>query len=411
MRHDPRARMTLRYLTTTLIALCCSLGAAAQLLNGSPTISLLTCAPGPEIYSLEGHSGLRIADADGDVVANWGLFDFDSPGFVYRFVKGETDYSVGLFPTQLFVEVYRREGRRVVEQQLNLTPEQARRVKELVMRNLSPEERVYRYNYVKDNCATRPLRLVERAVGADSITLAPALADLQPGLTFRKAMRHYHKSYPWYQFGIDLALGSGIDYELARHETAFAPVALEEMMAAAVIHTSGGDIPLVKATRVLVDAAPDAAVCPPTPFWLSPVAVFWLLAAATLLITLRDLRRGRLTARFDLIFYGLLGLTGCVLTFLIFISVHEATSPNYLYLWINPLCLFIAAAALLRRQPQWAAWLQLFNILGIAGYIGIAAFGIQAINAAFVPLMLSDIMRAAARLLTAYRGYNQNIKQ
>ena len=65
-------------------------------------ISLLTAAPGAEVYQLEGHSGLRMTFDGTDVVANWGLFDFRTPNFVYRFVKGETDYCVGLMPSATY---------------------------------------------------------------------------------------------------------------------------------------------------------------------------------------------------------------------------------------------------------------------------------------------------------------------
>ena len=69
------------------------------------------------------------------------------------------------YPFELFLEEYRHEGRRVVEQELNLTPNEAQKLELLVGTNLMPENRTYRYNYVKDNCATRPLAIVENAIG------------------------------------------------------------------------------------------------------------------------------------------------------------------------------------------------------------------------------------------------------
>lgn len=62
-------------------------------------VSLITCSPHEEIYSLYGHSALRWHDlhnegptAGQDLVFNWGLFDFKKPYFVLRFVFGLTDY-------------------------------------------------------------------------------------------------------------------------------------------------------------------------------------------------------------------------------------------------------------------------------------------------------------------------------
>ena len=58
----------------------------------------MTCAPGTEIYALFGHTALRYEDtARGeDWVFNYGMFSFNTPRFIYRFVKGETDYELGV---------------------------------------------------------------------------------------------------------------------------------------------------------------------------------------------------------------------------------------------------------------------------------------------------------------------------
>ena len=187
----------LKRMAIMIAAMLLSLAASAQLPSETPRISLLTAHAGAEIYQLEGHTALRIVHPDrGDYVVNWGLFDFAAPNFVYRFVKGETDYLAGAASTDRFLEIYRREGRKVVEQTLDLTPEEALRVVELTDLNLRPENRVYRYNYVLDNCATRPLAVIEKAIG-DSLRFSSDGLRREP--SFREAMRSYHLDYPWYQ--------------------------------------------------------------------------------------------------------------------------------------------------------------------------------------------------------------------
>ena len=66
--------------------------------------SLMTCAPGQEIYSLFGHTAIRYENYTRgvDVVFNYGLFSFNTPNFVMRFVKGETDYQLGVIPYEYF---------------------------------------------------------------------------------------------------------------------------------------------------------------------------------------------------------------------------------------------------------------------------------------------------------------------
>ena len=50
-------------------------------------ISVLTCDPGNEIYSLFGHSALRIENSKNnlDLVVNWGLFEFSENQFQFGF--------------------------------------------------------------------------------------------------------------------------------------------------------------------------------------------------------------------------------------------------------------------------------------------------------------------------------------
>ncbi len=256
-----------------------------------------------------------------DLTANWGLFDFASPGFVYRFVRGETDYSIGVCPTDYFVESYRRHDRRVTEQIINLTPRQAIRVIEFVEENLKPENRIYRYNYVRDNCATRPLQIIERAIG-DTVRFTTDADQLGASPSYRSEMRYFHRNYPWYQFGIDPALGSGLDHPITVRETIFAPVVLQQLAADAVIVTPEGDIPLVRSTLILSDGLADGPIEAPTPWYLTPLFASCLVLLAALLLTLRDLRRDKIARWFDALLFGAFGLDGIVIAFLVFHKVH-----------------------------------------------------------------------------------------
>ena len=84
-----------------------------------------------------------------DSVWNFGIFDFREPNFVYRFVKGETDYMVAGYPFEWFMPEYVARGSRVVEQELNLTQAEAMDMLSRLRTLTLPENRRYRYNYVK----------------------------------------------------------------------------------------------------------------------------------------------------------------------------------------------------------------------------------------------------------------------
>lgn len=371
---------------TLIIGLIC-VGTA----QAAPHFSLITFYPGREVYQLEGHTGLRLQDPETgvDQIFNWGVFDFNAPNFLYRFVKGETDYMLGVEPAEWVLPHYVNDGRKVVEQDLDLDSAQSAALLRAVMHNLE-YERVYRYNYVLDNCATRPLRLIENSLG-DGVTLKLGTPTMPDEETFRKRMRYYHRNYPWYQFGIDLALGNGIDKPITPEMCAFAPVDLEMMLQTATIGPSGRS--LVKATRVLNESG-DATLGA-TPWYLTPMAVavvVLLLSCLVLCATIKGHRR-ILCNVFCTLLFTLAGIDGLVMTFLVFISEHEATSPNWLLLWLNPLWLVTAVIVWMRqrRRTVMLRYLQCLLVV-VCALLGIC--GVQSYNAAFYPFMLATVLCA-----------------
>lgn len=356
----------------------------------SVRVEFITCSPGKEIYELEGHAGLRIYQPGGDdLIMNWGLFDFRSDNFAYRFVKGDTDYLVGAIPTGIFVEYYAGEGRSVRAHELNLTADEKRSLIGAVWENLQPENRIYRYNYVKDNCSTRPMRMVEAAVGD---TISVRLPDSLPLTTFRQAMEHYHAAYPWYQLGVDIALGQGVDTYATPRDMMFAPALADVMLPGATI----GDRQLVSRSYYLAGDAGSDAVAPPTPWFLTPL--FWssLLLIAAICLTVRDIRSGKLSRWFDTVFYGALFAASLVVTFLVFISSHEATSPNLQLLLFNPLTIIGAAGIWIKRSQSLVFCWQIVNFVALILLLILWLTGPQRFNIAVILLTVTDLLRSIA---------------
>ena len=163
-------------------------------------ISLLTCSPHQNVYSLYGHTAIRVRNATSgeDLVVNYGMFDFEQPHFVARFVFGLTDYSMGMTSFGQFYQEYRYYGSSVTQQTLNLRREEKRRILEALARNA--QSPIYRYNYFHDNCTTRARDMltqhldgeVRYAGGADSTA------------TFRSMIHDCNAEHPWARFGISL---------------------------------------------------------------------------------------------------------------------------------------------------------------------------------------------------------------
>ena len=208
-------------------------------------------------------------------------------------------------------------------------------------------------------------------------------------------MTNNHRNYPWYQYGIDTALGTGIDYELNRREMAFAPVELDRMLADATV----GGSKLVKKSIVIVNVPTDNAVLPPTPWYLTPMCVACLVLLLAIALSVRDLRRRRVTRWFDAALFGIFGVQGLVLTFLIFVSVHEATSPNWIYAWLNPFCLLVPILIWIKRAKIVLICYQFTNFAVLFAFLAAWTFIPQTANVAFWPLILAEMLRSASYLL------------
>lgn len=386
-----------KYLVAVVACVLSIIGANAQdagMEDSVPRISLLTCHAGSVMYELCGHTALRVQYLGEDLAVNYGLFEFATDNFAIKFLKGETDYRVGAYPFDYFLHNYTRQDRRVVEQELNLTPEQAKKLFDLLVINLRPENCVYRYNYVKNNCATKPIDVIELAVGNEIKFNEPSI-DGAEEWTFRREMRHFHQNYAWYQLGIDLALGSGIDYKLPTREKMFAPEALETMMrGATVVDSTGITIPIVKREVVWHEGHP--AQLPPTPWWCSPMFVFSMLLVAVIAFTVRDVRRRQVSRSVDTLVYGVYGIVGVLLSFLVFVSVHEATSPNWNIVWLNPLALIPAVGVWLKKLKPIVLWYHFANFVVILLLMLCWPFTGQTINVAILPLMAVIVIRSAS---------------
>ncbi|MCM1369082.1 MAG: DUF4105 domain-containing protein [Candidatus Amulumruptor caecigallinarius] len=373
-------------LTISILFLFASHGVAEK--RDSIVVSLVTCWPGADVYALCGHEAVRVRSASMDSVWNYGTFDFNQPHFLYRFVKGETDYKLTAIPYSLFMPEYLIERRRVVEQELNLTQDEAWKMLARLRHRALPENATYRYNYVKDNCATRIIDDIDRST--DSEVIYPDTVKYD---TFRNAMRAYHKDYPWYQFGIDVALGSGIDYQLKGRDEMFVP--LEMMEKAAGAHLSDGR-QLVSATRVLNEGDADATLGP-THWSRTPIVVCSVFFVIATIASLLQLKRKKIFRPLYSVWFFICGAAGVVVTFLVTISVHEATSPNILILWLNPLQLILAIGVWWPKKLRYVNLAIAYYDVIVTGILLIIwPFQNQSGNIAIFPLMGATLALALA---------------
>ena len=323
------------FLLTFLILLIFQPKVHSQTLSSEATISILSCDPGKDVYSMYGHTAIRISDPSQnlDAVFNYGVFSFDTPNFMYRFAKGQTDYLMVGQKFSSFIPEYVNDKRSVYEQVLNLSPEGKNQLFQALIVNAKPENREYRYNFFMDNCATRIRDMIERNAGAPI-----RFTENHPTETYRDLIKKFHHSFRWIDFGIDLLVGKKADVPVSAYGQMFLPEYLQNQFAKAVITINGKAQPLVLETRTLVEY-PNSKL---KSDFLYPVFVFGLLFVATMVISVRAFLRKRETDWMDYWLFTLSGLAGLIIGWFTLYSEHPAMSPNYNLFWAFPLNLFFA---------------------------------------------------------------------
>ena len=361
-------------------------------------ISLVTCYPGSRNYELYGHTMIRVQIEGQDLLFNYGIFNFKQSGFIYRFVKGDCDYSLAAYPMQYLTQGY--EDRKIVEQVLDLDDAQKVDIISFLWNNVQPENAVYRYGWAYNNCATKPRDIIENAVGGSLEYGNPKRGEA----TFRSIMAYFDKNYPWQQFGIDMVLGYDLDHKLDYREQMFSPIILMEAMADATQERDGKRIPVVKATNILVEGGDEGAVLGPTPMVLTPMFVLTLLLLIVLALTIKERLSKRHYRWLDSVVFGVYGLVGVLVAFLTFVSSHYGTSSNLHIVWLHPLLLLPAILEWIKRMRPLVAIIHVVNALLIvllaAGWYWLPQSG----NMALVPMAGISLIRSVNYVIALKRG-------
>ena len=347
------------YIILSFFLLLLPTGQASANNNDSIRLSLLTCAPGEEIYSLFGHTAIRYENPSQgiDIVFNYGLFSFNTPNFIFRFSLGETDYQLGATD-------YDR-----------------------------PENRVYRYNFFYDNCATRPRDKIEESIAGKVIYPA----EPQDGsLTFRDIVHQYCKGHPWARFGIDLCIGSEADQPITQRQMMFAPFYLMDAFDGAQIKSDSIQRPLITANELVVDATPE----PDESGWMpTPLQCTLLLFILTTAATIYGIRRRTGLWGIDLFLFGIAGIVGCVLAFLALFSQHPAVSSNFLLLVFHPGQLLFLPYIIYCVRKGKKCWYLTLNLAVLTLFIVLFPVIPQRFDFAVVPLALVLLIRSASNLI------------
>jgi hypothetical protein len=339
-----RRRIAWEMLVVALLVLAPALGAqrpaaAAPHRGESITISVLTFGPGDLVFERFGHNALRVRDAatGKDLAYNWGMFSFDDPNFLGRFLSGDTRYWVDTIPTAWMIAGYGRQDRTIHEQELALTPAQRLDLATFVAENVKEENRYYRYDYFLDNCSTRLRDAIDRTLGG---SLGRRFKPIRTEWTFRSESTRLTSPDGLAQAGMDIALGRPADEPITAWEAMFIPMRLRDYLREVTVATDGGTMPLVANERVLFTPERRA----PEPMERRGLSIggwglilgAWMLLLAPFSATSR--RRTRVPAAVMVgLWYALTGILGLALLGMWLGSPHVFWYHNLNLLLLSPL--------------------------------------------------------------------------
>ncbi|WP_159800598.1 DUF4105 domain-containing protein [Flavobacterium sp. MK4S-17] len=306
-------------LVLPLLLLYCQNFFAQIPLSDKAEITLLTCGPGEELYSVFGHTAIRIYDKESniDAVYNFGTFDFDTPNFYLKFVKGDLKYFVSVSSYEEFIYQYVYYNRDVYEQVLDISQRQKQNIYNELNSTLLSEKRYYTYKFIDRNCTTMVADILSRNIPGK---ISEETSD--KGKTNREIIHSYLDNMFFENLGINLMFGYKTDKV---SDKLFLPQELLE----------GVDNTKIKGERL---ALPPVHVYKAKekesnkPFWNN----YYFFSA--IMLALMFFTRSKTVLRSYLALTGLLGLFFC---FVGFYSYHTEITQNYNALLINPLFLLL----------------------------------------------------------------------
>ena len=328
----------------TLISLANAKSQTLQL-SENAQVSVLTCGNGNELYSLFGHTAVRIFDPQTniDIVYNYGAFDFATPNFVVRFSKGDLQYFVTSSSFEDFLYSYEYEERSVVEQNIALSASQKQQLFDKLSETLLSNDRFYTYKFIDRNCTTMVVDLLNGIVGKN------ILKKVDPDdSTYRDVLYPYFDNHFYEQLGTSIIFGTKVDHYA---EKVFLPVELFNSVHKATIDNE----PLEKSSRTWLKYDNEQV---PTSWWNN---IYTYLTALVLLIVFN--KNGA-----NMMFFLITGLIGTFFLFAGFYSFHGELANNYNALLFNP-ALLLVVLFFYTKQDLWFYKSAIFCVASIAVYL------------------------------------------
>ncbi|MFO8066380.1 MAG: DUF4105 domain-containing protein [Bacteroidales bacterium] len=351
---------------------------AQIILSDEAEISLLTASPGNELYSVFGHSAVWIHDpvTGLDRVYNYGTFDFNTPNFYIKFIRGKLHYMLSVSSSSRFIPEYHFDGRGIVQQVLNLKYDEKQAIFDFLHENSKPENKYYLYDFFFDNCATRIRDLFDDNI---EIEWHEYPYDFERK-NFRELVADYVEDLPWEHFGIDIALGLPVERKATAYEYMFLPDHMYTAFANA--KTADGEPLVINEAIILEETLEDKE-----PGVFTPRLVFWIVFAVFFIGLLFATTR-RYFAKAWMIILGLIGL---FLLPLFLFTDHSTFTPNLNLLWAVPFHLVFVFFSKKKWGQMYFKVVFFLTLIMAVGFLWLP----QTFHPAVFPILLTSILCSA----------------
>jgi hypothetical protein len=349
-----------------LILFFLSINALAQT-NSDSTIqvSILTVGVADASHSLYGHTAIRIKDdvRGIDHVFNYGMFDFGTPNFMLRFVKGDMQYFAAAYPYADFEYNYRYENRSIYEQTLDISTNKKVALITALEESITNEDKYYTYKFIDRNCTTKVIDVIN-GVLQKKIIYKHDLSDL----TYREVLYPYAENHFFQKLGINIIFGAKVD---ERATNLFLPFDLKNNLD----QTGYNDKPLVVKNKTLFEANRT-----PLNSWWDSIYALLVFLTAVVLVNKKAVTNS---------YFILIGVLGLFFSVVGFYSFHKEIAWNYNVLLFNPALLFVAYF----RQPKFRKAFLWSNFLALASIVLYILLMIDKIHLAIVwPFIVANVI-------------------
>lgn len=338
------------------------------LLSKEAKVSVITCGTGNESYSLFGHTAIRISDPFNniDAVYNYGAFDFNTPNFVLKFIKGDLQYFAVAHSYNDFINEYQYEKRSVYEQELNIPYPLKQKLFDNLNTSLASGESHYTYKFIDKNCTSMVVDIINKTLDSTAI-----VKNADTDITYRTILFPYFDNHFYEKLGTSIIFGKKVD---GLGTQIFLPFELQKSLTKALYKGQ----PLAKENKTILEFGKEFSSS-----WWNNVYTYLLFLIFVMMLNKKTV------AAFYLTIMALLGL---FFVFAGFYSFHQELAYNYNILLFNPTLLYLIYFYSI-KNTKWLYNLALFNLLSLAIYLVIL------INKAHLLIVLPLVLTNAVLLV------------